>query len=440
MPIEFKLPEVIERQLRDVQVIAEHVMRPDSRYLDEHEHERPWRYIHAIWPRIQEMERANIAAARKRAMKKQEALRAAQTNGQGVAVMEAPPAEEASARESIANLSLIHMIEMLSWGDAGIYLCIPGGALGGAAIQAVGTPEQIERFLTRYTEGEPKWGAMAMTEPQAGSDTSNIQTTATFDPETNEWILNGQKIFCTNGKLALEESDGLVVVWATVDKKAGRAGMKPFVVEAGTPGVVVAKVEEKLGIRASDTATIIFDNARIPADNILGDAEVKTGVGDKGFKGAMKTFDATRPIVAASAIGVGRAAFEFTRDTLAKEGVKMEYGKPRWKLSAVQADLLEMEAQLRAAWLLTLKAAALLDPREENKLESSMAKVKAGRAVTLVTQKAVELLGPLGYSTEFLVEKWMRDAKINDIYEGTGQINTLIVARQILGYTRNELK
>jgi len=440
MPIEFKLPEVIERQLRDVQVIAEHVMRPDSRYLDEHEHERPWRYIHAMWPRIQEMERANIAAARKRAMKKQEALRAAQTNGQGVAVMEAPPAEEASARESIANLSLIHMIEMLSWGDAGIYLCIPGGALGGAAIQAVGTPEQIERFLTRYTEGEPKWGAMAMTEPQAGSDTSNIQTTATFDPETNEWILNGQKIFCTNGKLALEESDGLVVVWATVDKKAGRAGMKPFVVEAGTPGVVVAKVEEKLGIRASDTATIIFDNARIPADNILGDAEVKTGVGDKGFKGAMKTFDATRPIVAASAIGVGRAAFEFTRDTLAKEGVKMEYGKPRWKLSAVQADLLEMEAQLRAAWLLTLKAAALLDAHEENKLESSMAKVKAGRAVTLVTQKAVELLGPLGYSTEFLVEKWMRDAKINDIYEGTGQINTLIVARQILGYTRNELK
>lgn len=440
MPIEFKLPEAIERQLRDVQVIAEHVMRPDSRYLDEHEHERPWRYIHAMWPRIQEMERANIAAARKRALKKQEALRAAQTNGHGVAVMEAPPAEEESARESIVNLSLIHMIEMLSWGDAGIYLCIPGGALGGAAIQAVGTPEQIERFLTRYTEGEPKWGAMAMTEPQAGSDTSNIQTTATFDPETNEWILNGQKIFCTNGKLALEESDGLVVVWATVDKKAGRAGMKPFVVEAGTPGVVVAKVEEKLGIRASDTATIIFDNARIPADNILGDAEVKTGVGEKGFKGAMKTFDATRPIVAASAIGVGRAAFEFTRDTLAKEGVKMEYGKPRWKLSAVQADLLEMEAQLRAAWLLTLKAAALLDAREENKLESSMAKVKAGRAVTLVTQKAVELLGPLGYSTEFLVEKWMRDAKINDIYEGTGQINTLIVARQILGYTRNELK
>jgi len=443
MAIEFKVPESIEKQLRSVQIVAEQAMRPDSRRLDDHEHERPLRYIALMLPQMQEMERANIAAAKARAVAKKEAALAGRANGsangQGsVAVLEAPAQEE--ARQSTANLMLVHMIEMLSWGDAGIYLCIPGGGLGGAAVQAVGTAEQIERFLTRYTEGPAKWGAMAMTEPQAGSDTGNIQTTATFDPATHEWILNGQKIFCTSGKLALEESDGMVVVWATVDKKAGRAGMKPFVVEAGTPGVIIAKVEEKLGIRASDTASILFDNARIPADNILGDAEVKTGAGEKGFKGAMKTFDSTRPIVAASAIGIGRAAFEFARDTLAKEGVKMEYGKPRWKLSSVQADLLDMEAQLRAAWLLTLKATALLDARQENKLESSMAKAKAGRAVTMITQKAVELLGPLGYSTEFLVEKWMRDAKINDIYEGTGQINTLIVAREILGYTRNELK
>ncbi|MFO7634113.1 MAG: acyl-CoA dehydrogenase family protein [Caldilinea sp.] len=441
MAIEFKTPEVIEKQLRNVQIVAEHAMRPDSRRLDDNEHERPQRYVAMMLPQMQEMERSNIAAAKARAARKKEAAMAAQSNGHhgGVAVLDAPPPSE-EPKESIANMLLIHMIEMLSWGDAGIYLCIPGGGLGGAAVQAVGTAEQIERFLTRYTEGPAKWGAMAMTEPQAGSDTGNIQTTATFDPATNEWIINGQKIFCTSGKLALEESDGMVVVWATVDKKAGRAGMKPFVVEAGTPGVIIAKVEEKLGIRASDTAAIIFDNARIPADNILGDPEVQTGAGNKGFKGAMKTFDSTRPIVAASAIGIGRAAFEFTRDTLAKEGVKIEYGKPRWKLTSVQADLVEMEAQLRAAWLLTVKSAALLDAREENKLESSMAKAKAGRAVTMITQKAVELLGPLGYSTEFLVEKWMRDAKINDIYEGTGQINTLIVAREILGYTRNELK
>ena len=444
MAIEFKTPEVIEKQLRSVQIVAEHAMRPDSRRLDDNEHERPARYVAMMLPQMQEMERSNIAVAKARAAKKKAATEAVKSNGHhgGVAVLDAPPAEEVAseARESIGNMLLVHIIETLSWGDAGIYLCIPGGGLGGAAVQAVGTAEQIERFLTRYTEGPAKWGAMAMTEPQAGSDTGNIQTTATFDPATNEWIINGQKIFCTSGKLALEESDGMVVVWATVDKKAGRAGMKPFVVEAGTPGVIIAKVEEKLGIRASDTAAIIFDNARIPAGNVLGDPEVQTGAGTKGFKGAMKTFDSTRPIVAASAIGIGRAAFEFTRDTLAKEGVKIEYGKPRWKLSTVQADLLEMEAQLRGAWLLTLKATALLDAREENKLESSMAKAKAGRAVTMITQKAVELLGPLGYSTEFLVEKWMRDAKINDIYEGTGQINTLIVAREILGYTRNELK
>ncbi len=439
MAIVFKTPEAIEKQVRGVQLVAEHAMRPDSRRLDDNEHERPTRYVAMMLPQMQEMERANIAAAKARAAAKKEAVMAAKGNGHGgVAVMDSPA--EPKDRQSTGTMMLVHIIEMLSWGDAGIYLCIPGGGLGGAAVQAVGTAEQIERFLTRYTEGPAKWGAMAMTEPQAGSDTGNIQTTATFDPATNEWVINGQKIFCTSGKLALEESDGMVVVWATVDKKAGRAGMKPFVVEAGTPGVIIAKVEEKLGIRASDTAAIIFDNARIPADNVLGDAEVKTGAGEKGFKGAMKTFDSTRPIVAASAIGIGRAAFEFTRDTLAKEGVKMEYGKPRWKLSAVQADLLEMEAQLRGAWLLTLKSTALLDAREENKLESSMAKAKAGRAVTMITQKAVELLGPLGYSTEFLVEKWMRDAKINDIYEGTGQINTLIVAREILGYTRNELK
>jgi acyl-CoA dehydrogenase len=430
MAIEFKLPPEIEQQLGPVRAIAENVMRPESRWLDDHEHLRPVKFIHMLWPQMQQMEKSNLEAALAQARRVRNG-QASDTNG--------ADGKTGAAKASLANLTLIHLIEMLSWGDAGVYLCIPASALAGAAINATGTPEQIERFLRRFTEGEPKWGAMAMTEPQAGSDTSNIQTTATFDPATNEWVLNGQKIFCTSGKLALDESDGLVVVWATVDKSAGRAGMKPFVVEAGAPGVIISKVEEKLGIRASDTAQIILDNCRIPAENLLGDAAVKES-GTRGFKGAMRTFDATRPIVSASAIGIGRAAFEFARDTLAKAGVRMEYGKPRWKLSAVQADLLEMEALLRAAWLLTLKAAALLDAGQENQLESSMCKVKAGKVVTWVTQKAVELLGPLGYSTELLAEKWLRDAKINDIYEGTGQINTLIVARLILGYSRAELK
>jgi acyl-CoA dehydrogenase len=429
MPIEFNTPEEIEKQLRQVEIVAANVMRPESRQLDDSEHARPVNFVHMMWPQMKEMERANLEASLRRA-------RNGQSNGHNGAG-EKKPVEK---KQSIANMSLIHMIEMLSWGDAGVYLCIPASALAGAAIHAVGTPEQKERFLRRFTEGDPKWGAMAMTEPQAGSDTSNIQTTATFNAETNEWILNGQKIFCTSGKLAFEESDGLIVVWATVDKNAGRAGMKPFVVEAGTTGLKIIKVEEKLGIRASDTVSFILDNCRIPADNVLGDVDVQQGKGGKGFKGAMKTFDATRPIVAASAIGIGRAAFEFCRDTLAKQGVRMDYESPRWKLSAAQTDLLEMEVQLRQAWLLTLKATALLDSGEENKLAASMSKVKAGKAVTVITQKAVELLGPLGYTTQTLAEKWMRDAKINDIYEGTGQINTLIVARSILGYTRNELK
>ncbi len=464
MPISFKSPDAIEKQLVQVRMVAENVMRPESRMLDDSEHMRPTKFVNMMWPQMKLIEKTNLEASLARARKLQAAK---QSNGYanganghnghnghngngsnghgGVAVMEAvaeqvEATEPAESRASIANMLLIHMIEQLSWGDAGVYLCVPASALAGAAINAVATADQLERFLRRFTEGEPKWGAMAMTEPQAGSDTSSIQTTASFDAATQEWVLNGQKIFCTSGKLALKESEGLVVVWATIDKTTGRAGMKPFVVEAGTPGVTIGKVEEKLGIRASDTATIIFDNARIPAGNILGDVDVTTGKGDKGFKGAMKTFDATRPIVAASALGIARAAFEFTRDTLAREGVRMEYGKPRHKLSAVQADLLEMEAQVRAAWLLTIRATALLDAHESNKLESSMAKAKAGKVVTWVTQKAVELLGPKGYSTELLVEKWMRDAKINDIFEGTGQINTLIVAREILGYSRLELK
>jgi acyl-CoA dehydrogenase len=314
--------------------------------------------------------------------------------------------------------------------------------LGGAAIEAVGTRDQKVRFLTRFTEGEPKWGAMAMTEPGAGSDTSAIRTTAVLDADTGEWVLNGEKIFCTSATLALEESDGLVIVWATVNREAGRAGMKPFVVEAGTPGVEIAKQEEKLGIRASDTASIVLRDARIPYENILGSPEVQdvNRRSTKGFKGAMRTFDASRPVVAASAMGVARAALEFTIARLAEEGIELDYTKSKHQLTAVERDLIEMQAKHKSAWLMTLRAASMMDHGRANRLEASMCKAYAGQVATWITQKAVELLGPLGYSRELLVEKWMRDAKINDIYEGTRQINLLIVARSILGYTRKQLK
>jgi acyl-CoA dehydrogenase len=281
---------------------------------------------------------------------------------------------------------------------------------------------------------------MAITESGAGSDTAAIQCTATLDPETNEWILNGEKIFVTSGLMAAQESDGIVVVWATVDRSAGRAGIKSFVVERGTPGMTVTKVEDKLGIRASDTASIVFDNCRIPYDNILGSPEVHDRTKTKGFKGAMQTFDASRPAVAASAIGIGRAALEFVKAELEKNGVEFPHGVPRHKLTAVQRDVLEMEAQLKAAWLLTLRAVWMADMKMHNPAEASMCKAKAGEAVTWITQKAVELMGPLGYSRKLLLEKWMRDAKINDIFEGTGQINKLIIARRILGFRSAQLK
>jgi acyl-CoA dehydrogenase len=316
-----------------------------------------------------------------------------------------------------------------------LYLSIPNPGLGGAAVIAAGTPEQKERFLARFREGEPKWGAMAITEPGCGSDSAAITTTAVRDGD--HWVLNGTKIFCTSGLMAAEKSEGFVVVWATVDKSAGRAGMKAFIVDHHTPGMTVAKVENKLGIRASDTAMLVFENCRIPLENILGSPEVERST--EGFKGVMATFDATRPIVAASAIGVGRAAVDFVRETLQKEGIEIRYHVPPTKLTVIERDFMEMEANLQAARLLTWRAAWMMDQGLHNNLEASMAKAKAGLAVTQVTQKAVELLGPLGYSRKYLLEKWMRDAKINDIFEGTQQINLLIIARRILGYSSKEL-
>ncbi len=420
MTISFEIPEKLLPEVEFIKGVAEWGMRPVSRELDENEHARPTAFAEMTWPFMRDTQKRNL-----------ERMLAA-ANGE--------TSEKKRSGPSTQILRLMLMIEMLSWGDAGIYLCLPGGALGGAAIEAVGTPEQKIRFLSRFAEGEvPAWGAMAMTEPGAGSDTSAIRTTAVFDKDTNEWVLNGEKIFCTNGKLALEESNGLVVVWATIDRSAGRAGMRPFVVEAGTPGVKVTKLEIKHGIRASDTAAIVLDNARIPADNILGSPEVQRGEGSGGFKGAMATFDATRPLVAASALGIGRACVEFVKQTLKENGVEIPYDQPYHKLTAVQRDVLEMEAQLKAAYLLTLRAVSLLDHGEPNNLESAMCKAKAGKVVTQIGQKSVELLGVLGYSKETLVEKWMRDGKINDLYEGTGQINTLIVARRILNYSSKEL-
>ena len=280
---------------------------------------------------------------------------------------------------------------------------------------------------------------MAMTEPHCGSDTSAIRTSAVLDPDTNEWVLNGEKIFVTAGKMSLEDGDGLVVVWATIDPEAGRAGMRPFVVEAGTPGVKVTKLEHKMGIRASDTASIVLQDARVPLDNLLGSPEIPKKE-TKGFKGAMATFDATRPLVAATGIGVSRATLELLKEMLTQQGVTIRYGVPRQKLSNIEREVIDMEIMLESAWLLVIKAVWMADNRKPNPLEASMSKVRAGDVVTKITQKAVEMMGPIGYSRDHLLEKWFRDAKITDIYEGTGQINRLVVARNILGYRGSQLR
>jgi acyl-CoA dehydrogenase len=419
--IDFELPEQIVAMQEKTHALAVDHMRPVARGFDEREHEKPWDYINLVWEDVKDEVAAQLEALDwsedERAEAKKKSV--AKAGGQPM-VMSAVVTEERA------------------WGDTGLHLCNPGPRLGGAAINAVGTPEQKRRLFQRFTEGTPKWGAMAITEANAGSDTAAITATAVRDGD--EWVLNGEKIFVTSGKMACHETDGFVVVWATIDKSAGRAGIKSFVVERDTPGMTVTKLENKLGIRASDTCTVVFEDCRIPFDNILGSPEVRQKGSTKGFKGVMATFDATRPNIAAMAIGVGRAALEFVKNTLTEQGIEMRHNISPYKMTAVERDIHTMEADLKAARLLTWRACWMIDRRERNSLEASMAKAKAGLAVTQLCQKAVELMGPLGYSRDYLLEKWMRDCKINDIFEGTGQINMLIVARNVLGFGRDKLK
>jgi acyl-CoA dehydrogenase len=273
---------------------------------------------------------------------------------------------------------------------------------------------------------------MALTESHCGSDSSAIRTRAVKDG--NSWVLNGEKLFVTSAKKAMIQSEGFMVVWATTNPASGRAGIRPFLVEANTPGVKITRLENKLGLRASDTAVVILEDCRIPLDNMLGGHE------GKGFKGAMNTFDSARPAAASSGLGIARATVDFVKEQLAANGIQIRYGVPRNRLTALERDVIEMETQLRAAWLLTLKASWLVDQKKPNTLESSMCKVKAGEVVNRITQKGVELMGSLGYSHKSLLEKWMRDGKIIDVFEGTGQINRLVIARRILGYSSKELK
>lgn len=271
---------------------------------------------------------------------------------------------------------------------------------------------------------------MAITEPDCGSDSAAIRTTARLDGD--EYVLNGQKIFVTSG----ERADA-VVVWATLDRSKGRGAIKSFVVEKGTPGFELVRLEHKLGIRASDTAEFRLDDVRVPKENLLGSPEINT---EQGFAGVMQTFDNTRPLVAAMAVGVARAALDETREKLTEAGLAPDYDRPPHRQSSAAATFLELEADWEAGYLLTLQAAWMADNGRPNSLQASMAKAKAGRTGTDVTLRCVELCGTLGYSENSLLEKWSRDAKILDIFEGTQQIQQLVIARRLLGKSSKDLK
>lgn len=321
------------------------------------------------------------------------------------------------------NMSSVLSIIEMCWGDVGLLLSMPRQGLGNSAIASVATDEQLEKF-------KGTWAAMAITEPSFGSDSAAITTTAVKDGD--EYVLNGEKIFVTSG----ERADS-VVVWATLDKSLGRAAIKSFVVPKSLPGIRVERLEHKLGIRSSDTAVIVLDNCRVPAENLLGSPEIDT---KQGFAGAMATFDNTRPLVAGMAVGCARASLEVVRDLLEEQGIEIDYDRPAALQSHAAATYIQMEADWEAALLLTLTAAWLADNRKPNSMEASMAKAKAGRVGNDITLRCVELAGTLGYSETELLEKWSRDSKILDIFEGTQQIQQLIVARRLLNLTSTQLR
>ncbi len=325
---------------------------------------------------------------------------------------------------SLGALSML-ILAGQTWGDYSVRMHRPKGGLGNAALRAAGTPEQIEKWGDRTL-------AMAITEPGCGSDPSMVQCTAVLDGD--EWVINGEKIFVTTGC----RCNG-VVVWATIDKSAGRAGIKSFLIEKETPGFVVTGKEKKLGIRADDTATFVFTDCRIPRGNLLGGKEEVPTNSSGGFKGVLKTFNMTRPAVAAIGLGMAEAALDFTRDALQESGFEISYGGRLGTLPAVVEKFQKLEANCEAALLTVLRAAWLSDEGEPNNTESSVCKAKAGLAVREITQGCIEILGPMGISREHLLEKWFRDTRITDIYEGTGEIQRMIIARALLGYTRKEL-
>ena len=334
-----------------------------------------------------------------------------------------------------SGLMLPTIIEELFWGDAGIGLSIFGTMLPVLGIIGNGTREQIAEWVPQCygTAQDPAVAAFCSSEPDAGSDVSSMRTSATYDEATDEWVLNGTKTWATNGGIS-----AVHIIVATVDRALRGRGQAAFIIPPGTKGFSQGQKFAKHGIRASHTAEVVLDNVRIPGRCLLGEKEAlderiaaaREGR-PSGKQAAMSTFEATRPGVGAQALGVGRAAYEYA---LEYAKTREQFGRPIIENQSIAFMLADMKVELDAARLLVWRASVIASRREPfTGAEASIAKLKASEVAVNVTQQAVQILGGVGYTRDFPVERWSRDAKIFTIYEGTSQIQRLMIARTISG-------
>ena len=333
------------------------------------------------------------------------------------------------------GLSLPIASEELFWGDAGIGLSIFGTSLAVAAIYGAGTPDQMVEWVPQCfgDVDSPAVAAFCTSEPEAGSDVGAMRTRAVYDEATDEWVLNGQKAYATNGGIA-----GVHVVTASVDPTLGSRGQAAFVVPPGTPGLAATRKLRKLGLRASHTADVFLDDVRVPGRCLLGGRDALLERLDRARSGqratgqaAMRTFELSRPTVGAQALGVARAAYEYALD-YAKD--RVQFGRPIIENQAVAFALADMRMEIDAARLLVWRASWMgRNNRPFTAGEGSMSKLKAGEVAVSVTEKAVQLLGGAGFLRDHPVERWYRDAKIYTIFEGTSEIQRLVISRAISG-------
>ena len=333
------------------------------------------------------------------------------------------------------SLTLPVVVEELFWGDAGIGMAIMGSALAAAGISGNGTPEQVMEWVPQcYGDAKNvQLGAFCVSEPDAGSDVSSLRTRAVYDEANDEWVLNGTKAWITNGGIA-----DVHVVVAAVDPELKGRGQASFIVPKGTKGISMGQKYKKHGIRASHTSEVVLDDCRIPGRMLLGGKEKLDAklarARERGHSGekqpAMSTFEATRPTVGAQALGIARAAYEYALD-YAKE--RKTFGKPIVQHQAIAFKLANMATEIDAARLLVWRAAWLARNGGFKNGEGSMSKYKASEVAVRVTEDAIQILGGYGYTREYPVERWHRDAKIHTIFEGTSEIQQLVIARAISG-------